>query len=48
MASGAVSPSTATSCAVTFTATGAQPLGAQCLTYDLASHQFLYTWKLSK
>ena len=38
----------ASSCRVTFTASGAQTKSAQCLRYDSATDQFVYNWKLGK
>jgi hypothetical protein len=35
-------------CQVTFTATGAQSRTAQCLRYDVLTHQFIFNWKLGK
>jgi hypothetical protein len=34
----------ASACRVTFSATGAQALGAACMTYNSQTHQFLYNW----
>jgi hypothetical protein len=38
----------ANSCAVTFSATGAQSVSSQCMKYDPVPHQFVYNWKLAK
>ena len=35
-------------CQVKFSATGAQSQAAQCMKYDAAMDQFVYTWKLAK
>jgi YVTN family beta-propeller protein len=37
----------ASACRVTFSATGAQNLTAQCMKYDTTKQQFVYTWKLA-
>jgi hypothetical protein len=44
----AAGASLAASCRVTFSATGAQPKPAQCMKYDPATDQFVFTWKLDK
>ena len=36
----------ASACRVTFSATGAQTLAAQCMRYEPSSRQFLYNWKI--
>ena len=38
----------ASACRVTFSATGVQPKSSQCMKYDAASDQFIYSWKLAK
>ena len=36
----------AAACHVTFSATGAETASGQCMNYDQAGHQFVFTWKL--
>jgi hypothetical protein len=38
----------AQACRVKFSATGAQTVAGQCLKYDAATDQFVFTWKLKK
>jgi hypothetical protein len=38
----------ASACRVTFSASGAQVVPAQCAKYDTTMHQFIYNWKLGK
>ncbi len=46
--SGAEAATLAAACRVTFQASGAQSQGPNCLKYDPANDQFIYTWKLGK